>query len=54
MNIALKEACETEYWLEILRETDYLTKEQFENIYPDCGELNKLLISIIKSLNKDE
>ena len=52
MNIALKEASETEYWLELLQETDYITKEQFKNIYIDCNELNKLLISIIKTLNE--
>jgi four helix bundle protein len=52
MNIALKEASETEYWLELLQETDYLTKEQFSSIYQDSNELNKLLISIIKKLNQ--
>ena len=51
MNIALKEASETEYWLEVLFKTDYLSKEQFDSIYTDCNELNKLLISIIKKLN---
>ena len=49
MNIALKEASESEYWLELLHETDYLTDEQFESIYSDCNELNKLLIAIVKS-----
>ncbi|MCL2862449.1 MAG: four helix bundle protein [Firmicutes bacterium] len=52
MNIALKEASETEYWLELLFETNYIEKEHFESIYKDCSELNKLLISIIKTLNK--
>jgi len=52
MNIALKEASETEYWLELLHETDYLSKDQFDSIYKDCNELNKLLISIIKKLNE--
>jgi len=51
LNISLKEASETEYWLELLHETDYIAKEQFESIYQDCNELNRLLISIIKSLN---
>ena len=49
MNIALKEANETEYWLELLQETDYITKEQFESIHSDNIELIKLLISIVKS-----
>ena len=51
MNIALKEAYESEYWLELLFETDYLSKSEFDSIKADCSELNKLLISIIKSSN---
>lgn len=51
MNIALKEASETEYWLEILYETDYLEKALFESIYTDCEELIKILISISKTQN---
>lgn len=47
--IALKECAESLYWLEILYETDILTKEQFESIYADCVELKKLLITILKS-----
>lgn len=49
MNIALKEADETAYWLELLRETDYLTQEQYESIYADCQALIKLLFSIVKT-----
>ncbi|MBO4718907.1 MAG: four helix bundle protein [Prevotella sp.] len=50
MNIALKEANETEYWLEILLETDFLTQEQAESILSDCREILKLLTSIVKSI----
>ncbi|MFI3320937.1 MAG: four helix bundle protein [Rikenellaceae bacterium] len=49
MNISLKEASETEYWLELLLETDYINNQQFDSIYLDNQELIKLLISIIKS-----
>jgi len=52
MNIALKEAAETEYWLELLHETDYIDTNAYESIYNDCNELNKLLIAIIKSSSK--
>jgi four helix bundle protein len=52
MNIALKEAAETEYWLELLHETDYIDTKMFDSVYKDCNELNKLLISIIKTSNK--
>lgn len=49
LNISLKEASETEYWLELLYETDYITKSQFTSIYNDCQELLKLLTSITKT-----
>ena len=49
MNIALKEASETEYWLEILNETDYIDNKLFESLYSDCQELIKILISITKT-----
>lgn len=49
MSIALKEASETEYWLEVLYETDFLNKKQFDSMYADNQELLKILTSIIKS-----
>ena len=49
LNIALKEANETEYWLELLIRTEYITREQYESINIDSTEINKLLISIIKT-----
>ncbi len=51
MNIALKECSETEYWLELLKESGYITEDQFESIYGDCKELLKILISITKTQN---
>jgi four helix bundle protein len=49
MAIALKEANETEYWLELLYKTDYLKDTEFLSIHNDAVELLKLLISIIKT-----
>ena len=49
MNIALKEANETEYWLEILQETNFLTDSQADSMLTDCREILKLLTSIVKS-----
>ena len=51
MCIALKEASETEYWLDILHETDYLTDAQFNSINADCSEINRILITIVKNSN---
>ena len=49
LNIALKEANETEYWLELLIRTEDITREQYGSINNDSTEINKLLISIIKT-----
>ncbi len=47
--ISLKEASETEYWLELLHESGYLKDSEFSSIYFDCVELLKLLTAIINS-----
>lgn len=49
MNVALKEANETEYWLMLMKDTEYLNEKEFQTIKEDCSELLKLLISIVKS-----
>ena len=49
LNIALKEAAETEYWLELLHESGYLTTDQFESINKDCSEIIALLVAITKT-----
>ncbi len=49
MNIALKEASETGYWLQLLRATEYLTESEYESIYGDCEELVRLPVSIVKT-----
>lgn len=48
--IALKEARESEYWIELLFRTGYLDKVQYDSIYADCVELLRLLVSIAKSI----
>ena len=45
--ISLKEAEESEYWLELLNETKILEQEKFEKLYNECEEIIKLLMSII-------
>lgn len=47
--IALKEANESVYWLELLKETDYIDLKMYESINTDFIECLKLLTSIIKS-----
>ena len=49
LNIALKEADESAYWLELLHESNYITEKQFISIYKDCNELISLLVAISKT-----
>ena len=49
MNIALKEANETEYWLMLLKDSEYIDQSSFDSIHPESVELIKLLASIVKS-----
>lgn len=49
LSIALKEANETNYWLELLHRSEFISTKEFESIYKDLEELLKLLVSIIKT-----
>jgi len=49
MNVSLKEANETLYWLILLKETEYLSQSEFQSIYTDAEELLKILVSIVKT-----
>ena len=53
LSILLKEARETKYWIELLRETDYLTDKEANNILEDLIEVIKLLVSIIKTTKEN-
>ena len=53
MNIALKEANETEYWLMLLKDSDYIDENSFVSIHKDCAEVVKLLISIVKTTKEN-
>ena len=52
MNIALKEANETEYWLKLLYKTEYVTETEFNSIEKDVKEIIAILVSICKKTNK--
>ena len=49
VGIALKEASETEYWIELLRDTDYISRQEADSMLADCVEIIKITTSIIKS-----
>ena len=50
LNVALKEADETEYWLDLLHATDYLDDKIYNSLNNDCVEIIKMLTAIIKTL----
>ena len=49
LQIALKEANETGYWIELLYKTEYLSEEEFERLSRECASLRYLLISSINT-----
>ena len=49
LSIALKEANETDYWLDLLKESDYISDLEHNEMNDDVGELLKLLTKIIKT-----
>ena len=49
MYIAFKECAETRYWLDLLCETDYLTKNEYESVNGDCAELMRILSKITQT-----
>lgn len=52
--IALKEARESLYWIDLLYRNGYLDDKQYQSIYADCEELVKILVSRCKTLNSGE
>ncbi len=52
ISIAYKETLETKYWINLLRDTDYLDKKTHQSIFTDADELGKILFSILKTTRK--
>ena len=50
--IALKEARESLYWIELLKRNNYIDERQYQSIYEDCEELVKILVSRCKKLDQ--
>lgn len=49
MSIAYREARETDYWLRLLHDAEYLDQRLFESLQADCQELCRILFAILKS-----
>lgn len=53
MHIALKECAETEYWIRLLKESEYITDEIFSELINDCLSIKKMLISTLNTSKKN-
>jgi four helix bundle protein len=51
--IALKEARESLYWIELLHRNGYIDEKQYNSIYGDCEELVKILVTRCKKINEE-
>ena len=49
MNIALKEATESGFWIDLLHKTDYLTEEQYTSLFDDWNKIMGVLTKIVKA-----
>jgi len=54
MNIAIKEANETEYWLMLLKDSEYFDEKSFTSIHEECNEIISMLVCIIKISKEKE
>ncbi len=52
--VALKECVETQYWLDLLRESDYINKKEYDSIFADCNEITKILSKTTKTIKPKE
>jgi four helix bundle protein len=53
MNVALKEASETEYWLMLLKDSRFMSDVAFVSMHKDCDEIIRLLASIVKTAKEN-
>lgn len=51
--IALKEARESLYWIDLLHRNNYIDDKQYSSIYADCEELVKILVTRCKKINAE-
>jgi four helix bundle protein len=54
ISISYKECLETQYWLSLLKETDFIDKQQFDLLYNDANEIGKILFAILKTTRIDK
>ena len=52
MNIALKEATESGFWIDLLHKTEYLDETQYKSLYNDWNKIMGVLTKIVKATKK--
>ena len=50
--ISLKECAETQYWLDLLKDAEYISEKEYLSIYNDCNEITKILTSTTKTMKQ--
>ncbi|PQV51779.1 four helix bundle protein [Jejuia pallidilutea] len=53
MNVALKEANEVTYWLQLLNDSSYISEKEYNSIFPESEAILKMLISIVKTTKQN-
>lgn len=53
LSIALKETTETKYWIRLLSATGYLSAQEYQSIFSDCVEIEKMLTSSVKTAKEN-
>ncbi len=53
LHIALKEASETEFWIELLANTDHISESEKESLIKDCQELMKMLVASLNTSKRN-
>lgn len=54
MQIALKEANETDYWIELLYKTGYITQDKYKKLNSDCTDVRIMLIHSVKTAKENQ
>ncbi len=54
MSIALKEANETDYWLDLLKESEFISENLFVSLKENCKELISMLVSTVKTSKRNK
>lgn len=52
--IALKECYESDYWLELFRDTNMITNDEYDKLFNECSKIRKLLIASINTAKKNK